>query len=94
MITFVRGGPFRCALVVSRDDTVDDELLAELAGRTGLTFAQVGTGGFGGGPVADVYADESGGNLSSATGTRSGPSRRCASKSRRTSRARLGRWCR
>jgi hypothetical protein len=60
MIRFVRGGPFRCALVVRSGDAVDDELLGELASRTGMTFHEAGNGGFGGGPVADVYVDESG----------------------------------
>lgn len=59
----MRGGPYRCALVVRSGDAVDDQLLAELTARTGLAFARIGNGGFGGGPVADVHADESGGNL-------------------------------
>ncbi|MEV4113794.1 hypothetical protein [Nonomuraea sp. NPDC049695] len=59
MITVVRSGPFWCALAVGKNDSVDDGLLAEVATRTGTTLTGIGHGGFGGGPVADVYADES-----------------------------------
>ncbi|NJP96013.1 hypothetical protein HCN51_42385 [Nonomuraea sp. FMUSA5-5] len=59
MINLVRSGPFWCALVVEENDSVDAGLLTELAARTGTTLTGIGHGGFGGGPVADVYADES-----------------------------------
>ncbi|RKN08595.1 hypothetical protein [Streptomyces radicis] len=35
---------------------MDEALLAALTAETGLTFLFIGNGGFGGGPVADVYA--------------------------------------
>ncbi|MCK2219906.1 hypothetical protein MF672_039840 [Actinomadura sp. ATCC 31491] len=59
MITVVRSGPFWCALAVGKNDSVDDGLLVALAARTGTALTGIGQGGFGGGPVADVYADES-----------------------------------
>lgn len=61
MLQVVEGGPYRCALVIRLGDGVDDDLLAEIAEATGLTFVLYGNGGFGGEVLAAVYA--AGGNL-------------------------------